>query len=81
LAKQKIAVVGVNLDNDPKAAAAFVKANKYTWPHLQTKNGLDSQIAVQLGILTLPVTIVVDSSGKVIKSNAHSTEIEKLLVK
>jgi len=42
---------------------------------------LDSQIAVQLGILTLPVTIVVDSSGKVIKSNAHSTEIEKLLVK
>lgn len=79
LAKQKVAVIGVNLDNDPKAAAAYVKQSQFAWPHLQTKNGLDSQIAVQLGILTLPVTIVVDGSGKVIKSNAHSTEIEKLL--
>lgn len=81
LAKQKVAVVGVNLDSDPKLAASFVKESAYAWPHLQTKNGLDSQIAVQLGILTLPVTIVVDSTGKVLKSNAHSTEIEKLLTK
>jgi len=81
LAKQRIAVVGVNLDSDTKAAAAFVKQASYAWPHLQTKNGLDSQIAVQLGVLTLPVTIVIDSNGKVLKSNAHSTEIEKLLTK
>lgn len=81
LAKQKIAVVGVNLDSDTKAATSFVKESAYAWPHLQTKNGLDSQIAVQLGILTLPVTIVIDSTGKVVKSNAHSTEIEKLLTK
>lgn len=81
LAKQRIAVVGVNLDSDTKAASSFVKQSAYAWPHLQTKNGLDSQIAVQLGVLTLPVTIVIDSNGKVLKSNAHSTEIEKLLTK
>jgi thiol-disulfide isomerase/thioredoxin len=72
-AKQNLQVVGINLDNDPANAAKFMKENasKFPWPHIHEKGGFESDLAVKLGVLSLPVTILIDQKGTVIKRSAH----------
>ena len=72
-AKQNLQVVGINLDNDPANAARFMKENasKFPWPHIHEKGGFESDLAVKLGVLSLPVTILIDQKGVVIKRSAH----------
>jgi thiol-disulfide isomerase/thioredoxin len=72
-AKQNLQVVGVNLDNDAKGAAAFLKDNagKFPWPHIHEQGGFESDLAVKLGVLSLPVTILIDQKGVVVKRSAH----------
>jgi len=69
------AVLGVNLDNDAQAMAAFLTENKLPWTHLREEGGLDSRPAVELGILTLPTMILVDSEGKVVHRNIGTSEL------
>jgi thiol-disulfide isomerase/thioredoxin len=75
--------VGVNLDNDPQDASRFMKTKPLSWPQLYEAGGLDSRLATELGILTLPTMILVGKDGKVINRNIHSgeldTELKKLL--
>ncbi len=79
--KQRLRIVGINLDHEPETAKAFLKSNGYTWMQLHEKGGLDGKLAVQLGVLTLPVNLVVDGSGKVLKSGVHWTELDGILQK
>jgi thiol-disulfide isomerase/thioredoxin len=85
-AKQNLQVVGVNLDNDAKGAAAFLKDNagKFPWPHIHEQGGFESDLAVKLGVLSLPVTILIDQKGIVVKRSAHFKDdmveaVEKLM--
>lgn len=80
-AKQKLRIVGINLDNQPATAQAFLKANPYPWIHLYDAGGLDGNLAVELGVLTLPVNVVVDSKGVVVKSGVHWSELDGVLQK
>lgn len=72
-AKQNLQVVGINLDNDPANAVKFMKENasKFPWPHIHEKGGFESDLAVKLGVLSLPVTILIDQKGVVVKRSAH----------
>jgi thiol-disulfide isomerase/thioredoxin len=81
-AKQNLQIVGVNLDTDPKTAAAFLKenANKYPWAHLHEQGGFQSDLAVKLGVFSVPVTILIDGKGVVVKRTAHfSTDMAAAL--
>jgi thiol-disulfide isomerase/thioredoxin len=78
-AKNKLRVVGINLDKDPAKAASFLKENSYPWPHLNDKGGLDSQLAMSYGILTLPMTFVVDKNGKVVRTGVHWTDLDGII--
>jgi thiol-disulfide isomerase/thioredoxin len=81
-AKQNLQIVGVNLDTDPKTAAAFLRenANKYQWAHIHEQGGFQSDLAVKLGVLSVPVTILIDGKGVVVKRTAHfSTEMAAAL--
>jgi thiol-disulfide isomerase/thioredoxin len=73
--------VGVNLDNDPKDAAAFLKTKSLPWPQLYEEGGLESRLASELGILTLPTMILVGKDGKVLNRNAHAGELDEELKK
>ncbi len=79
--KQRLRIVGINLDNEPEAAKALLKASGYSWLQLHEKGGLDGKLAVDLGVLTLPVNLVVDGTGKVVRSGVHWTELEGILEK
>ena len=76
-------ILGVNLDLDRESVPTFVSAHRVTWPHLHEPGGLDSRLARQLGILSLPTMILVNQQGNVITTQATiadlKTEVPKLL--
>ena len=73
--------VGINLDNDPKDAAGFLRSKNLVWPHLFEDGGLDSRLAKEMGILTLPTMILVGKDGKVINRSIHAGELDAELKK
>jgi thiol-disulfide isomerase/thioredoxin len=73
--------VGVNLDNDPKDANTYLRGKSLPWPQLYEPGGLDSRLASELGILTLPTMILVGKDGKVHSRNIHGGELDAELKK
>lgn len=72
-ARQNLQVVGVNLDNEAGTAIKFMKENtaKFPWPQIHEQGGFESDLAVKLGVLSLPVTILIDQKGVVVMRSAH----------
>jgi thiol-disulfide isomerase/thioredoxin len=77
------APLGINLDNESQALKSFLRTTSLSWPQLHESGGLESRLANELGILTLPTMLLIDKSGRVVRRNIHSaelkTEIERLL--
>lgn len=78
-AKTKLQVVGINFDSEPDLALGYLKQQSFPWVHLYDEGGLESDLAVRYGILTLPFNVVVDSTGKVVKTGVHWTELDGIL--
>ncbi|HVU89905.1 MAG TPA: redoxin family protein [Pirellulales bacterium] len=76
-AKDGLQIIGVSLDNKPEDLAEFLKEHKLPWPQIFEPGGLDSKLANELGILTLPTMILVGKDGKVVNRNVHITELER----
>jgi thiol-disulfide isomerase/thioredoxin len=75
----KLAVVGVNLDSDRNAAIQLVQNSDFSWPHLYSKGGMDSSLANQLGIVSVPMIFLVGTDGRVVKTSVHSAELDGLI--
>ena len=73
--------VGVNLDGEAKEAAAMVRSKSISWPQLYESGGLDSRLAGEMGVLTLPLMVLVGKDGKVISRNIHAGELDSELKK
>jgi hypothetical protein len=80
-AKQGFSLIGVNLDSDRAAAVSFLQQNALPWRHLYEAGGLDSRLATEMGILTLPTMILIDKDGKVVNRNIHAAELDQELGK
>lgn len=76
---KSFAAVGVNLDGKQEDLAAFLKQNRLSWPQVFEPGGLDSRLANEMGILTLPTMILIDPKGNVVNRNAQLNDVEKLL--
>jgi hypothetical protein len=73
--KDVLAVIGVSLDGDPESAEAFAQASP--WPTIVEQGGMESRLADEFGIISLPTMILVDPSGKVIDRDVRSAvEVE-----
>ena len=72
-------IVGLNFDNEISGGKSFLASNSFPWVHLYEKDGLDSNMAVSLGILTLPVNFVVGKDGRVVKTGVHWTELDGVI--
>jgi hypothetical protein len=75
------AILGVCLDSNKGTLDAFLKKNRLSWPQMWEPGGLDGRPAMELGILTLPTSILLDSKGRVLNRNIHVSEIESELKK
>lgn len=73
--------VGVNLDGDPKQALDYVRQQRLAWPHLYEQGGLDSPLASQWGVLTLPTMLLIGKDGRVVHRNISAAELEAELKK
>lgn len=73
--------VGINLDGEAKEAAGYVKQEKLAWPQLYEQGGLDSPLATNLGVLTLPTMILVGKDGRVVNRNVNAGELDSELKK
>lgn len=75
-AKAGFVVVGVNLDDQREEAVRYAQQERLPWVQLYEPGGLNSRLANEMGILTLPTMILVDAKGKVVSRNIHITELE-----
>jgi thiol-disulfide isomerase/thioredoxin len=75
-AQRNFAVIGVNLDSSRDEVARFLKSNRLPWEQIYEPGGLDSRLANELGILTLPTMLLVDEKGNVANRNVHVTELD-----
>ena len=66
-------IVGINLDSapSPETADEYFKRifNGIPWKNVCSSSGLDGGAAVSLGIQTAPWAILIDKTGKVVRSN------------
>ena len=80
-------VVGISLDDDPKALSDFLQKEKLAWSTLletdPSRSGFDGPLVKQFGVDSIPATFLVDRSGKVasisVRGEALGKQIEKLL--
>jgi TolA-binding protein/peroxiredoxin len=72
-------IVGVSLDYTPEATQQLVQEYQLNWPQLYEPGGLDSPLANELGIVTVPTLILVDQQGKVVNRNLQTAVLESEL--
>lgn len=75
------ALIGVSLDVERNLLDNYLKSNPLPWAQLYEEGGMDSRLAIELGISTIPMMILVDKYGKVVRRNLHASEIEMELKK
>ena len=57
---------------------SFLRGKGVTWPQLWAEGGLDaSSVATQLGVTTLPLTILIDKDGKVLENEASVNDLDR----
>jgi len=70
-------IIGVCLDDTPAAAKQYLMQHKFPWKHVYEAGGLDSRLANELGVMTLPLMLLVDQNGMLAHNNIHvGTELE-----
>jgi len=74
-----VALIGINVNDNPKDFADYVAENPMDWPQLYEPGGLDSPLANALGIQTLPTMFLLDKEGKVVDRNLLATEVDAAL--
>ncbi len=70
------AVIGVNLDAQRSSATAYLKQNRFPWKHAYDEGGLEGQLASEMGVMTLPLMVLVDEKGRVVRKNLHVAELD-----
>ena len=72
-------VIGITLDSDAKQLESYLSEKPMPWPQLHESGGLDGRLAEDLGVLTLPTMILLDSKGNVVDRNLVITDLERKL--
>ena len=73
--------IGVSLDDRKPDLAAYLKENPLPWPQIYEEGGLDSRLANEMGIITVPTMILVDKQGKVVRRAIEVAELDQELKK
>lgn len=77
--KDGFTVISISLDKDREEVAGFLRSHSLPWTHIYEKGGLDSRLANELGVLTLPTMLLVDQDGKVVNRSINAGELDREL--
>jgi thiol-disulfide isomerase/thioredoxin len=77
-------VIGINLDNERSEVDAFLKEHQVPWPQIFEGGGMESRLAIEYGIISVPTMFLVDADGKVVSRSLRNSadldhQLEKLL--
>lgn len=77
-------VIGINLDTQPQLIAPYLQKHAVPWQSIWQEGGLESPLARQFGIVSLPTMFLVDGKSKdgknkVINQNAAVVDVKKTL--
>lgn len=78
---RELEIIGVCLDASPETAKAFLAQNDFPWKQLYEPGGVDGRLANEMGVMTLPLMILVDPTGRVANNNVQVAELEAELAK
>ncbi len=78
---RSLAVVCINVDDRKEDALKHVRDNRIAWPQLHEPGGLESGLATQLGVQTLPMMLLIDASGKVVQHSVQAAELDAAILK
>lgn len=77
--RDELVIVGVNIDDDIKAAQDVLARNKsVVWTQLHEPGGmLESPLAQQLGVTTLPLSVLIDKEGNLVDANITTIDLDR----
>ena len=73
-------VIGISLDDDKDKWTSAVKSLGMKWLQLSDLNGWHNQIAVAMGVRSIPHTVVVDKNGKILASGLRGERLRDFIV-
>lgn len=76
---KRFEILGVSLDDDNEKWRNAIKEHKLTWKHISDLKGWKSEGAGLYAVNSIPATVLIDKSGKIIGRNMKLSEIEKIL--
>jgi thiol-disulfide isomerase/thioredoxin len=75
-------ILAIDLDNEKADLDAFLQASPLPWPQVFEPGGMESRLATEFGVISLPTMLLVDPEGKVVnRSLRTAAELEILLDK
>ena len=75
--KDGFEVVSISLDSRKTDLTTYLSKNPLPWYHIYEPGGLDSRLANELGVLTLPTMLLLDQKGKVANRNVNISELDR----
>lgn len=77
--RRGFAIIGVSLDHDSQELQQFLQRNRLPWVQVFEVGGLEGRLANEMGILTLPTMVLVDTAGRVSHRGVHLSELDGIL--
>ena len=74
-------VLGISLDGDKDAMNKFIKDTHMSWPQYFDGKEWDNAIVRKYGIISIPVTLLVDKAGKVREVGLRDHELQAAIQK
>lgn len=74
-------VIGVNLDGSRAEVQQYLKDKRLPWKQIYEPGGFESRLANEFGVITMPLMILTDPTGKVVNNNLQAAELPAELKK
>lgn len=76
--KDELSIIGCNLNESSDKVKKFLAGKGVTWPQLWDEGGLESStLATQLGVTTLPLTLLIDKNGEVVENQISVDDLDR----
>jgi len=72
-------VLGVSLDKDKEKWINAIAKDKLDWTHVSDLNGWDNAVAKQFGVKSIPFSILIDPTGKIIAKDLKGEKLIEFL--
>ena len=74
-----LGILGISLDENSDAWIKGTEALGFTWPQMSDLKGWENEIAQYFQVTSIPHTIIVDQSGKILRRGLRGEQLEQFI--